>query len=163
MRCPYCGNENPDDHRFCGMCGRPIPEPTAESPLPVKEPVRHRDPEPPPPAPAYTGGIFNLGAPPDRPHHNLDYLLEDDEEPRSNKGIIILGILALALVAGLGYLRWRNVSLPWFKSQTSTSKAAPIPSSPDAASDSAPADQLNRSASTPPAQPAAPAPSPADS
>ena len=30
MRCPHCGNENPGDHRFCGMCGKPLPDPAAE-------------------------------------------------------------------------------------------------------------------------------------
>lgn len=25
MFCPNCGNENPDDARFCGKCGTPLP------------------------------------------------------------------------------------------------------------------------------------------
>ncbi len=157
MRCPYCGNENPDDHRFCGMCGRPIPAPTAETPLPAKEPVRHRDPEPSAPAPAYTGGIFNLGAPPDRPYQNLDYLLEDDEERKSNKGIIFLCILALAMVGGLGWLRWRNGGLPWLKSQTSVVKTAPAPGTPDATSNSSPAEPPTPAGTQPP-QPEPPSP-----
>lgn len=128
------------------------------------EPERH---EPPSPAPAYTGGIFNLGAPADRPSRNLDYLLEDDE-PRSHKGLVI-GIVALALVAGLGYLRWRNGGLPFLnlaklaaKTPTQTAQPAPAPS------DQAPAPA---EPSTPPANPepappannpaAAPAPAPA--
>jgi hypothetical protein len=165
VRCPYCGNENPDDHRFCGMCGRAIPEPTAESPLPVPGPVRHRDPEPSPPAPAYTGGIFNLNAPADHTHRNLDYLLDDDEEPRSSKTIIFLFFLALALVAGLGYLRWRNGGVPWLKSLTSSSK--PVPTAPDATENSPAADQSTspQTAQPAPAPPVAtvatPAPSPA--
>jgi len=97
------------------MCGKGLDEPVMEAPAAVRaerstepEPQHH---EPPTPAPAYTGGLFNLGAPGDRPSRNFDYLLEDDE-PRSRKGLVI-GIIALLLVAGLGYLRWRNGKLPF--------------------------------------------------
>ena len=123
MRCPYCGNENPGDHRFCGMCGRPLVEARPNSPVP-KEPAPRHEPEPSP-APAYTGGLFNLGAPSDKPYRSLDYLLEDDEEPKSNKGLIFLCLIALALVGGLGWLRWHNGSLPSFKSLIHESKPAP--------------------------------------
>ena len=123
MRCPYCGNENPGDHRFCGMCGRPLVEARPNSPVP-KEPAPRHEPDPSP-APAYTGGLFNLGAPSDKPYRSLDYLLEDDEEPKSNKGLIFLCLIALALVGGLGWLRWHNGSLPSFKSLIHESKPAP--------------------------------------
>jgi len=65
------------------------------------------------PAPAYTGGLFRMSAgDADRPARNLDYLLED-EEPKSRKGLfLVLGLLALLLAAGLGYLRFRNGALP---------------------------------------------------
>ena len=33
MRCPRCGNENPEDNRFCGMCGTTL---LAPAPLPAK-------------------------------------------------------------------------------------------------------------------------------
>jgi len=146
MRCPYCGNENPDDHRFCGMCGRAIPAPTAETTIP--EPVRHR--EPATPAPAYTGGIFNLGASADRPQQSLDYLLDDDEEPKSHKGLVFLFVMALALAGGLGYLRWRNGSLPSLRSLTAAIKPAPATTSPDASANPAASDPSNSTA-TPPA------------
>ena len=114
LRCPHCGTENPGQHRFCGMCGKPLDEAGPQIP-PGKSaervPQGRRD-EPAASAPAYTGGILNLGAPAERPGRNLDYLLEDDE-PRSHKGLVV-GIVALALVAGLGYLRWRG-ELPWLK------------------------------------------------
>ncbi|HTS07724.1 MAG TPA: zinc-ribbon domain-containing protein [Candidatus Eisenbacteria bacterium] len=34
MRCPRCGNDNPDDNRFCGMCGTTLlaPAPPANKP-----------------------------------------------------------------------------------------------------------------------------------
>ena len=36
MRCPRCGNENPEDNRFCGMCGTTL---LAPAPLPAKPQV----------------------------------------------------------------------------------------------------------------------------
>jgi hypothetical protein len=65
------------------------------------------------PAPAYTGGLFRMGSgEPDRPSRNLDYLLEDDES-KSHKGLFFfLGLIALLLAGGLGYLRFRNGALP---------------------------------------------------
>jgi hypothetical protein len=72
--------------------------------------------------------LFNLSAPSDKPRRNLDYLLEDDEEPKSSKGLIFLTLVALALVVGLGWLRWRNGGLPFLKSLTSTSQPKPAPS-----------------------------------
>ena len=34
MKCPRCQHDNPDDTRFCGQCGRELPE-TGESPYPA--------------------------------------------------------------------------------------------------------------------------------
>ena len=153
MRCPYCGNENPDDHRFCGMCGRAIPVPTAETTIP--EPIRHR--EPAKPAPAYTGGIFNLGGAADHPQQSLDYLLDDDEEPTSHKGLVLVFVIALALAGGLGYLRWRNGSLPSLRSLTASMKPAPVTASPDASANP-PAPEPSTSTATQPAS--APSPTP---
>jgi hypothetical protein len=110
------------------MCGRPLVETRPAPPPAPSDPVR--DSEPASPAPAYTGGIFNLGAPADKPSRSLDYLLEDDDEPKSNKGLIFLTLVALALVVGLGWLRWRNGGLPFLKSLTSTSQPKPA-ASPD--------------------------------
>ena len=151
MRCPYCGNENPGDHKFCGMCGRPLVETRPQPPASRSEPAA-RDLEPVTPAPAYTGGLFNLGAPPDKPHRDLDYLLEDDEEKTSNKGLILLTLIALILVVGLGWLRWRNGGLPFLKSLTSFSQ--PKPAAPQ---NSTPTDAT---ASTPNPSPATGSPAP---
>lgn len=161
VRCPYCGTENPPDHRFCGMCGRPLVEIRGDDS--ATEPPAGRDPERPAPAPAYTGGLFNLNAPADKPYRSLDYLLEDDEEPRSNKGLILLCLIALVLAGGLGWLRWRNVNLPeWFKTHVSASKpSTPAASnSPNASANPSSADQANPSSSIQPVQAEEPAPSP---
>jgi len=83
--------------------------------------------------------LFNLGAPADKPHRDLDYLLEDDEEKTSNKGLILLTLIALILVVGLGWLRWRNSALPFLRSLTSSSQPKPTaPKESTAADSSAP-------------------------
>jgi hypothetical protein len=137
LRCPYCGNENPGDHRFCGMCGRPLVE-TRSEPTPTQA---AREPEPSSPAPAYTGGLFNLGAPADKTR-DLDYLLEDEEETRSSKGMVLLTLIALALVVGLGYLRFRNGGFPFLKSLTASSQPKPAAPS-DSSSSPESSDQPN--------------------
>jgi hypothetical protein len=43
-----------------------------------------------------------------RPSSNLDYLLEDEEEPRRGGGKLFLMVIALALAAGLGYLHFKQ-------------------------------------------------------
>jgi hypothetical protein len=50
--------------------------------------------------------------------------LEDDEKT-SNKGLIFLTFIAIILVVGLGWLRWRNGGLPFLKSLTSSSQPKP--------------------------------------
>ena len=57
--CPYCGSELADDARFCGECGKSLPEEApvaaeapAEAPAePAAEPVRPEAPAPAPQAP----------------------------------------------------------------------------------------------------------------
>ena len=141
MRCPRCGNENPDANRFCGMCGATllsapplpprktapisaVPAPEVAAPRPhIVEPVRAEASEAKAspaisapsilglnePAPAKRANLSLEPHAPDTPR-NLDYLLEDDEAPRRMRGgtKFVLILLALALAAGLGYLRWKK-------------------------------------------------------
>jgi zinc-ribbon domain len=44
VRCPRCGNENPDNNRFCGMCGATLLAPPAVAP---PQPVSVAAPKPP--------------------------------------------------------------------------------------------------------------------
>ena len=152
MRCLRCGNENPGENRFCGMCGATLlaPAPVPPKPQPVSAPLPGPTPirgeaaplasSEPPRAPAATEdspsisgpSFLGLSNPParspvsrsraslstDSSHapssRSLDYLLEDDEEPRASGAWKYLFILiALGLAVGLGYLRWKNQGLPW--------------------------------------------------
>ena len=42
MRCSRCGNENPGDNRFCGMCGATLLAPPAPAPVKVPETATQR-------------------------------------------------------------------------------------------------------------------------
>src|SRR5215470_17447214 len=134
------------------MCGRPLVETRPEPPT-----TQARDSEPHNPAPAYTGGMFNLGAPADKPR-DLDYLLEDDEEPKSSKGLVFLTFIALALVVGLGYLRFRDGGFPFLKSLTTSSQPKPAAPAESSSQTEGSSDQPKpqESQSSPPATDAAP-------
>ena len=43
-----------------------------------------------------------------QPSGNLDYLLEDEDEPRRGRGKLIVVVIALVLLGGFGYLRWKQ-------------------------------------------------------
>lgn len=156
MRCPRCGNENPEANRFCGMCGTtfvaaPTPSPASptqraaeisapSTPVESESPADHDE------APIISGPSFlGLNEPaPAKPSRgklsidpsaaprsgNLDYLLEDDEEPKhGGGGKYILILVALALAVGLGYLRWKNQDFGWLSS--GKSKPAATVQNPD--------------------------------
>jgi hypothetical protein len=90
---------------------------------------------------------------------NLDYLLEDDEEPRSGgvgKFVLIAVVVALALAVGLGYLRWKGPS---------GSKTADTPpgAGQDSASDSSSTTQPTAPTTAATRQEVQPAPPPSSS
>ena len=202
MRCPRCGNENPGENRFCGMCGATLlaPAPVPPRPQPVSAPppgptpIRGEaaplaSPEPPraPAAtedsPSISGPSFlGLSNPSPRspvsrsraslsidPSHapssrSLDYLLEDDEEPRSSgawKFLLIL--IALGLAVGFGYLRWKNQGLPWLNVLVKKPAAATTTAPDTTNSNSAPETSAPSSTPsiTPESQPAPAQPQPA--
>jgi hypothetical protein len=112
----------------------------------------------------------SLSADPHASSSNLDYLLEDDEEPRrGGAGKFVLIVLALALAAGFGYLRWKNQKFGWLGLGTSKpSASAQNPDTTDTTATTPPASGSPGAATTTPSiQPAtdpssgAPANSPA--
>ena len=129
MRCGRCGNENDATNRFCGMCGTALVA-TNQAARPAGGQVAGSGPEArseawPSSRPVISGGpsLLGLNLPASdagrgredggrdalRPSSNVDYLLEDEEEPRRSRGKIILIVAAMALAAGFGYLRWKGV------------------------------------------------------
>jgi hypothetical protein len=94
-----------------------------------------------PPPPRKRGGL-SIDPHETGSSRNLNYLLDDEDEPRSSgAGKFVVILVALALAAGLGYLRWRNHGFGWLDSASKPSPAAPNTddsSSPTPAPDSQP-------------------------
>jgi len=190
VRCSRCGNENSDGNRFCGMCGAALltaPQVAASSPqrpaasAPVSFPSRppaaeaqRSSPAPQPqPTPSISGPSF-LGLNDRSPHRrtraslsidphsssNVDYLLDDEDEPRHfGAGKVLLILIALGLAVGFGYLRWKNEGLSWLN-QALHKPATAVQTSPATDANS---NDGNASASpsiTPEPQPSTPAASP---
>jgi hypothetical protein len=86
---------------------------------------------------------------------NLDYLLDDEEEPKRGWGKLVVIVIALALIGGFGYLRWKQGGFNFLKP---TPAAVSAPSSTGSAS--TPGTAATPDASTPNATPANPAPPP---
>jgi len=103
--------------------------PTAPAPLPSRPQTAEapRSAPAPQPQPSISGPSF-LGLNDRSPHRrtraslsidphsssNVDYLLDDEDEPRhGGAGKFLLILIALALAVGFGYLRWKNQGLSW--------------------------------------------------
>lgn len=99
---------------------------------------------------------------------NVDYLLEDDDEPKSGWGKFVLILLALALAGGFGYLHWKQGGFDWLlagikkpasaqsdSQQTSGDTAATQPAAPPA-ENTAPAGSAPAAPTGSAASPAAP-------
>ena len=80
---------------------------------------------------------------------NLDYLLEDEEPPQRGSWKFLLIVVALVLVAGLGYMRWKN---PQSFGSSNASKPAAV--QPTDAADSPPPDSSSGTAANPSTTPA---------
>ncbi len=96
MRCKNCGNQNPEDHRFCGMCGRALLDPP--KPAPVPQPALRIEPD--------AGGRKALLLDESVRARDVSYLLdeaEEEDQPRS-LGRTLLLVFGLALIGGFGYM-----------------------------------------------------------
>jgi zinc-ribbon domain len=69
-----------------------------------------------------------------RSGRNVDYLLEDDENPpHRGWGKLAAVIIALALAGGFGYLRWKQGGFDWLTNDRKPAVAHPSPSATDSA------------------------------
>jgi len=118
VRCEQCGHENDTQYHFCGMCGSPLQPVTASTRTSAAAPS---------PA-ASVPSFLSLG---DEPRRNLNYLLEDEDEPSSHKGLYIVVVLLLVLGGGAAWYWWSG-TWPWeTRSRTdsvASSQATPTPS-----------------------------------
>ena len=159
MRCPRCGNDNPETHRFCGMCGASLlqgatsaapslssPGATSAIPAAAATPaagvaqVATRPAEPaarevvisgpsflglsqPPPPPPRKRASLSIDPHSEPGSSNLDYLLEEEEPSRGGAWKFVVIAVALLLVVGLGYLRWRNHGFSGLTAETAKPSA----------------------------------------
>jgi len=217
VRCNRCGNENPESHRFCGMCGTSLragaetqaspgisssesPSHGAASSPQSTEPAPPRAPRVETPAntlaapgsprpsrvassaespiisgPSFLGlnkpgpaeqiprghSIYALDQAPPKSSRNLDYLLEDDEEPRRGRGKVLMIFVALLLCAGFGYLRWKTGGFSWLTAEIKAAvQPATRPGPPSQTDSSSPAPTTPGTATTGADPSAAPAGAP---
>jgi len=73
-------------------------------------------------------GSLGSGHEPHRPG-NLDYLLEDEEEPKRGWGKLAVVVIALGLIGGFGYLRWKQGGFNFLKPAAATQSQQKTPDS----------------------------------
>src|ERR1700687_77383 len=96
--CVYCSHPNPPGFRFCGMCGKALPDLVKQASRAAAE-----VPKPAPPPPVRTPTIARRT---ENPNRDLSYLLHDDHEPTpTNRTPFIVGALVLAAVAAFFAMR----------------------------------------------------------
>lgn len=107
----------------------------------------------------------------DRYSSNLNYLLQDEEEPKRGWGKLLAIVVALALVGGFGYLRWKQGGFDWLlKGQKTEQTAEATPGTADGSKTDAgsvsgtnqPAGATSPIGATPPGTTGAAAPAPAN-
>lgn len=101
------------------------------------------------------GPAVDRNAEPDalRPSLNVDYLLDDEEEPKRGWGKLVLIVVALALAVGLGYLHFKQAGFDGLiagdKKPEATKPTSDAPQSPDSGT---PAGPTTSNAATPAAE-----------
>lgn len=140
--CVYCNHANPASHRFCGLCGKALPDLVKQGPKPgtTVTPIpgagiggANRAPQPatptvssPPPRPQAPGSRTGT----DSPNRDLSYLLHDDHvPPPTNRLPFIVGGLLLAAVAAFFAIRGGGKPAPAATSPAASESAASTPES----------------------------------
>src|SRR5882724_3147216 len=126
--CVFCGHGNPPGHRFCGMCGKALPDLVKQaktpqsasgSPVgsggsvgaakPVAQPASTASPRQPVASPPLAAPPVRRAPPPrqENPNRDLSYLLHDDDHVpvRPSRMPFVVGALVLAAVAGFFIMR----------------------------------------------------------
>lgn len=143
------------------------PPPAPSTPTPEPRPAaNHSDDAPVISGPSFLG--LNKPAPssgrsaslrPSSDHlrssRNLDYLLEDEEEPKRGFGKLILIVVALALALGFGYLRWKQGGFDWLTGGTKKPSAAQASDGSQPADSGTPAAPAPTTPATTPGSPGA--------
>jgi len=162
VRCPRCGNENPEGNRFCGMCGATmlaadVPAAQAQraaasgsAPSAPAPPLRPRSPEPLRPAPpsddrpTISGPSFlGLSDPAPRkrdtglsidPHASSGNLdyLLDDDEEHRGSGAGKVFLILIALALAVGFGYLRWKGHGFGWISSSLSKPSAVAKNPDA-------------------------------
>ena len=93
MHCSNCGHDNPEENRYCGMCGSPLEKPSgpAEETSPGDETRSTTEREHSITGPSFLG----IGDEPQPAGNRYSYLL-DYEEPRSHRGLWVTLVLLVA-------------------------------------------------------------------
>jgi len=145
VRCHACGRQNPESHRFCGMCGTPLGKQPAEPGVPIEDP-RTEDHAPHAQAddtafireqeavyePALSTNDLTLlqGL---EPSYRNDH--EDDMFSRASRSYrVYIGIALAIAIFALAYMAWRSAQATSQSSklgpQVAPAVTQPAPSTP---------------------------------
>ena len=160
MRCRECGQINPPENRYCGMCGTQLNASEATA-APANYTGRQEARKLVPTDEGISGPSFlGLNAP---ARERASYLLEDEPSRRWRNYVLLLILL---VVGGLIWMQWRNTlkaqiaRISAMATQPAQPPAPPSPAEPDvSASDkshtTAEADQQQKSKTEAPLEPPA--------
>jgi hypothetical protein len=157
VRCVACGRENPESHKFCGMCGARLDAVVRDEP-PATAEREYQQPEPEPSyqyIPSNSNGLSLFQDSGDRSYE--DYSDYEYEPERSSSSRIYVGLALALLIVALGYFAWRS-------DQSSQASQGPPPPPPAAVKEAEPTSAAPKAdgeqpPSTAPAQKSAQAPS----
>lgn len=132
VRCDSCGQDNPEDQRFCGMCGAKLNAAYAEAEANFfsDEPVEHvdgmeRDQEVP---------LFRSGREFESLDENFGWTLDSESSSRPYR--FYIGTVLVIIIAILAFMAWRTAQSG---SLSSAAPSAPTEAAPAKPQDTSPA------------------------